>query len=134
MGPRCKEPCIKICDHKDEPEISALSNQCVIYQCTRFCLNRCRHTRCELRCNVECDRSPCYQKCTRRFECEHFCNGMCGEPCIDCLYCRKNELPNEIREAIAGSKVRYATFVQLECGHLFKTDLLDRHVENFKKK
>ena len=105
-----------------------------MYQCNRYCLHKCRHLRCGQRCKLECDRSPCNEKCTRRFQCEHYCNGVCGEPCIDCLSCRQQSLPNEIRKAISGRNMRYATFVQLECGHLFKTDVLDAHVENFRKK
>jgi hypothetical protein len=51
------------------------------------------------------------------------------------LICREKDLPSEIRKAISGRhNQRFATFVQLECGHLFKTDLLDEHVENFRKK
>jgi hypothetical protein len=90
--------------------------------------------RCGQRCRVECDHPPCNEKCTRRFECQHHCSAICGEPCIDCLSCRKKALPNEIQTAINGKNIRNATFVQLECGHLKKTDELDRHVENFKQK
>jgi hypothetical protein len=50
------------------------------------------------------------------------------------LSCREKNLPNEIRNAIRGRNIRNATFVQLECDHLFKTDVLDEHVENFRKK
>ncbi len=105
-----------------------------MHQCNRYCQNKCKHTRCGQRCRNECERLSCNEKCTRRFTCEHFCNGICGEPCIDCLSCREKDLPGEIRKAISGRNLRYATFVQLECGHLFKTDMLDEHVKNFKEK
>jgi hypothetical protein len=51
------------------------------------------------------------------------------------LVCREKDLPSEIRRAISGKKnLRNATFVELECGHLFKTDVLDAHVEAFQRK
>jgi hypothetical protein len=51
------------------------------------------------------------------------------------LSCRERDLPSEIRKAIGGPKnLRSATFVRLECGHLFKTDVLDEHVDNYKQK
>jgi hypothetical protein len=125
---------MKLCDHTDEPKLHGHHDQCNLYECRRFCLNKCKHMRCGQRCKLECDRPPCNEKCSRRFECEHYCNGICGEPCIDCLKCREKDLPREIREAIRGQYIRNTTFVQLECGHLFKTNVLDEHVENFKKK
>lgn len=125
---------MKICDHLDTPGVNDQSDHCVLYECRRYCLNKCKHMRCTQRCRTECDRPPCYEKCTRRLECEHHCNGICGEPCINCLSCREKELPMEIRRAISGrDNLRYATFVQLECGDLFKTEVLDEYVENFRK-
>ncbi|UJR28371.1 hypothetical protein I4U23_009614 [Adineta vaga] len=134
LGPRCELPYIKLCNHSDEPNIRNNISKCLIYQCMRYCLNRCKHTRCEQRCRAECDRVPCNEKCTRRFDCEHYCNGICGEPCIDCLHCRDKNLTKDISDVIRGQNLRYATFVQLECGHLFKPDVLDAHVESFKEK
>lgn len=90
--------------------------------------------RCTQRCKDTCDRPVCTEKCTRRFECEHYCNGICGEPCIDCLRCREKDLPTEIRNAIRKYGIRNATFVQLECNHLFETTELDAYVERFEKK
>jgi hypothetical protein len=124
---------MKACDHTDEPVVSHTSNQCVVYQCNRFCLNKCRHLRCEQRCRLECDRALCKEKCTRRFECQHYCFGTCGEPCMKCLKCHEADLPNEVRKAIRTENSRTLAFVQLECGHLIKSDVLDAHVEKFEK-
>ncbi len=134
VGPRCEQLYIKLCDHDDEPRIHSTNDRCVLYQCNRYCLNRCKHLRCGQRCRLECDRPLCYEKCSRRFECEHYCNAICGEPCIQCLVCRTKDLPNEIRKAINGRNLRNATFVELECGHLFKSNELDVHVETFENK
>ncbi|CAF3707173.1 unnamed protein product [Rotaria sordida] len=129
LGPPCEQQYMKLCDHPDEPRI--LPSQCLVYQCNRFCQYKCRHLRCGQRCKSECDRQPCNKKCTRRFDCEHYCNGICGEPCIDCLVCREKELPNEIQKIIRSKNIRYATFVQLECDHLFETNILDEYIEKF---
>ncbi|CAF4654475.1 unnamed protein product [Rotaria sp. Silwood1] len=133
LGPRCEQQYIKQCDHDDEPRISTRINECVIYQCNRYCQYKCKHFRCGQRCKNECDREICNKKCTRRFECEHYCNGICGEPCIDCLVCREKDLPNDIQKSIRQQNIRYATFVQLECNHLFQTAILDEYIENFEK-
>lgn len=134
LGPRCEQPYFKLCDHNDEPRALDALNQCIIHDCKRFCQNRCRHLRCGQRCNTECDRSSCNEKCSRRFACEHYCNAICGEPCIDCLRCRGGNLPDEIRRVIQVKSLRYATFVELECGHLFETGMLDAHVKVFQEK
>lgn len=134
LGPRCEQPYIKLCDHNDEPKIVGQQHTCLVHECLRYCLNRCKHMRCGQRCRIECERPPCYEKCSRRFDCEHYCNGICGEPCIKCLICHEKDLPSEIRRAISGRNLRNATFVELECGHLFKTDVLDAHVEAFQRK
>ncbi|CAM4789800.1 unnamed protein product [Rotaria magnacalcarata] len=133
IGPPCQEKYIKLCDHPDEPTVPRHANGCLVYECSRYCLNKCRHLRCTQRCKMECDRNPCREKCGRRFECEHYCNGICGEPCIDCLPCRIQTLPREIQKAIHSKNIRNATFVQLECGHLFETKILDKLVDNFEE-
>ncbi|CAF3489036.1 unnamed protein product [Adineta steineri] len=133
LGPRCTQPYIKICDHKDIPDIPFRSPKCAIYQCNRYCLNNCKHNRCSERCKNECDRLPCSSKCTRRLHDGHYCFGVCGEPCIACLNCRETELPDEIRAAINGRNKRNISFVELECGHLITTDKLDEHAQKFEQ-
>ena len=133
LGPRCEERYIKLCDHNDEPDVAIHRNECVIYGCNRYCLNKCRHGRCSKRCQYKCDRLPCNEKCTRRLQCEHYCNGICGEPCVDCLVCQVDNLPLEIRQATKRRGLRHFTVVKLECGHLFETVVLDKHVETFEK-
>lgn len=130
---RCQEPYMKLCAHQDEPRGSYREQQCFIHECTRFCQSKCKHTRCTQRCNIECDRPVCYEKCTRRFECEHYCNGVCGEPCPDCLTCRATPLPPDIRRATEGRKLRNAILVQLKCGHLIMAQALDEYIEKFKQ-
>ncbi|CAF4522009.1 unnamed protein product [Rotaria sp. Silwood2] len=133
LGPRCEQIYTKQCDHDDVPRMPGQINQCFVYQCNRYCQYKCRHLRCGQRCKNECDRATCNEKCTRRFECEHYCNGICGEPCIDCLVCRRSDLPSEIQKAIRQQGIRYATFVQLECNHLFETAILDEYIEKFEQ-
>ena len=134
LGPRCEQQCFKLCDHDDEPLARNLIFQCDIHECNRYCQSKCKHSRCGRRCRNECERSPCFEKCSRRFDCEHYCNGICGEPCIKCLVCRERSLPSEIRRVIQTKKLRFATFVELECGHLFETSMLDAHVKEFQEK
>ncbi|CAF1069393.1 unnamed protein product [Adineta ricciae] len=126
-----EELIVYLCGHSHEPSVSDSMLECSIHQCMRYCQNRCKHRRCSLRCKLECDCGPCIEKCSRRFQCDHYCNGVCGEPCIDCFSCRDTESKNAIRDAINGEKLRYAAFVQLECGHLFKASVLDEHVRIF---
>ena len=133
IGSRCTQEYFKLCAHDDTPKISSNLNLCEIYQCNRYCLNRCKHRRCDQRCKLECNSQSCKEKCSKRFDCDHYCNGVCGEPCIRCLICRERELPNDIRTELR-KNVRHSTFVQLECGHLFSTMILDEYVDNFQNK
>jgi hypothetical protein len=52
---------------------------------------------------------------------------------MKCLKCHEADLPNEVRKAIRTENNRTLAFVQLECGHLIKSDVLDAHVEKFEK-
>ena len=137
LGSRCEDKFMKICYHDHTPSVSTFLNKCEIYQCLRYCFSRCRHVeRCEHRCAEICPRQPCKNKCSVRFrECEHYCNGVCGEPCIPCLICRDPyQLPIDIKDSLRQNQIRRLILVELECGHLFKPASLDEHVENFLQK
>lgn len=124
---------MKICEHLDEPQTFVSFTPAHIHQCRRFCLNRCKHHRCSARCYEECNRTVCVEKCTRKLPCEHYCNRVCGEPCLDCLMCRWKQLPKNIQKELSGENVRHAAFVEFECGHIMSVAAFDQHFKDHEK-
>ena len=53
---------------------------------------------------------------------------------MDCLMCRWNDLPNDIRQQLRGKDIRYATFVEFECGHMMATYQFDEYFKDIKQK
>ncbi|CAF0914457.1 unnamed protein product, partial [Didymodactylos carnosus] len=130
---KCMERYFKLCDHTDIPPERTRSLQCDIHECNRYCLSKCKHSRCSRRCYDLCDRDKCDLKCGRKFPCGHYCNGICGEPCLQCLICNRQDLPHSVTKHLAKNNIRTATFVELECHHIILTEEIDQHVETFKQ-
>ncbi len=125
---------MKMCHHDHTPSVFNSLQECEIYECPRYCFSRCRHVeKCRHRCTETCPRRSCKNKCPIRFQqCEHYCNGVCGEPCIPCLHCQdRYQLPPEIQNAVRQGQTRHLILIELECGHLLRPALLDQHVEQF---
>jgi hypothetical protein len=86
---------------------------------------RCPHTRCTRRCSEPCDRARCDVPCVKIQPCGHECIGLCGEPCPTlCRVCDADQVDILTQETLGESDAD-ARFVQLECGHVAATTMLD---------
>ena len=130
---KCSEQCqMALCIHGDGT--CDLSHPCwticdIDAPCTRECCNKCPHIKCTLPCSEVCDVPSCGEHCTKTLKCKHYCPGLCGERCITaaCMTCNRKKFIDK------GSLSKGKNFnpeehhyVQLECGHFFIVDTLDK--------
>ena len=128
---RCSEQCqMALCIHGDGT--CDMSHPCwkiCDAPCTRECCNKCPHIKCTLSCSEVCDVPSCDKPCTKTLKCKHYCPGLCGERCITaaCMTCnRKRFIDKGSLSKGKNFKPQEHHYVQLECGHFFIVDMLDK--------
>ena len=124
--PSCSYRCERSCPH------SKCSHKCreSCTPCNRPCNWKCPHYKCTRKCYERCNRPRCYQACPRLNKCNHPCIGVCGEKCPDvCKLCDKEQFL-QLYVSLSQFKTKDdSTFIQLDCGHLFKRTELDPWVD-----
>ena len=124
--PSCSYRCEQFCQHKK------CSHQCQVpcKLCNKPCEWQCLHYKCTRKCYENCNRQRCYKPCPHFNKCHHPCIGVCGERCPNvCKICDK-ELFLELYVSLHQFKTKDdTTYIQLDCGHLFKRTELDPWVD-----
>lgn len=117
----CKKPCENQCVHSK----CGLSCGDPCIQCKEPCAWKCAHKECTRLCFEPCDRDACNEPCLKRLRCGHQCIGVCGERCPTiCRICDPTEVDTITLVPISESDTT-ATFVQLDCGHVFESCGID---------
>lgn len=126
-GENCP-PCKRKCDYQCcEAKCTLLCGE-KCYPCKAPCRYECPHSKCKLLCMEICDRK-CDLPCSKMNEiCGHPCIGVCGEKCPKlCRLCQKN---HEIFNIFFGEEdVEDARFYELQCGHIFEVNGLDKYMD-----
>ena len=124
--PSCSYRCERFCSHKK------CSHKCEqpCKPCHKPCDWRCTHFKCTRKCHENCNRPRCYEPCPRLNKCRHPCIGVCGERCPDvCKICDEEQFL-QLRVFINQFRAKNNTsYIQLDCGHLFKRTELDPWVD-----
>jgi len=124
--PSCSYRCERFCPHKK------CSHKCqdTCEPCHRPCNWQCPHYMCTRKCYERCNRQRCYHPCPHLKRCRHRCIGVCGEHCPDvCKICDKERFL-QLYVSLDRFKTKDdTTYIQLDCGHLFKRTELDPWVD-----
>ena len=124
--PSCSYRCERFCSHKK------CSHKCEqpCKPCHKPCDWRCTHFKCTRKCHENCNRQRCYKPCPRLNKCRHPCIGVCGERCPDvCKICDEEQFL-QLLVFINEFRTKHDTsYIQLDCGHLFKRTELDPWVD-----
>ena len=124
--PSCSFRCERFCPHKK------CSHKCQdpCKPCNKLCDWQCPHYKCTRECYERCNRPRCYEPCPRLNKCRHPCIGVCGERCPDvCKICDEEQFL-QLYVSLDRFKTKYdTTYIQLNCGHLFKRTELDPWVD-----
>eukprot|EP01114_Cavostelium_apophysatum_P013928 TRINITY_DN3479_c0_g1_i5.p1 TRINITY_DN3479_c0_g1~~TRINITY_DN3479_c0_g1_i5.p1 ORF type:complete len:1573 (+),score=432.49 TRINITY_DN3479_c0_g1_i5:735-5453(+) len=120
----CERPCSRVCSH------TSCRNSCgeLCQQCVEPCDWRCKHHKCTQSCYQVCDRPVCNKRCTKKLECNHRCNGLCGEECPPCKICDYKKMKDQLE--IMGELDKADLLYKLpDCGHVFPVfTFLDKHM------
>ncbi|CAK0864128.1 unnamed protein product, partial [Prorocentrum cordatum] len=120
----CAAPCARVCTHGHQC-LNSCHERCV--PCREPCKWRCIHLQCNKLCHEECDRPRCEQLCDKVLGCGHLCRGVCGEPCVRCVQCFRQEetcpLTLELLTKLPGK------LYELDCGHAFDLNMLDGYMD-----
>ena len=124
--PSCSYRCERVCPHKK------CSHKCQdpCKPCNELCDWQCPHYKCTRECYERCNRPRCYEPCPRLNKCRHPCIGVCGESCPDvCKICDEEQFL-QLYVSLDRFKTKDdTTYIQLDCGHLFKRTELDPWVD-----
>ena len=124
--PSCSYRCERYCPH------SKCSHKCreACIPCNKPCNWKCPHYKCTRKCYERCNRPRCYQPCPCLNKCNHPCIGVCGEKCPDVCKLCDEELFLQLYVSLSQYKTKDdSTYIQLDCGHLFKRTELDPWVD-----
>ncbi|CDW90094.1 UNKNOWN [Stylonychia lemnae] len=133
-GHICKDNCAKecsACEAKCETKCAHSKCQQKCYypckQCIEPCEIGCIHSKCSKKCHEPCDRQICNEPCPLKLKCEHDCIGLCGDICPQvCRICNKDDETFTIFFGLEDEPD--SRFVQIDCGHIFESQQLDRWV------
>ncbi|XP_033626581.1 NFX1-type zinc finger-containing protein 1-like [Asterias rubens] len=119
-GHRCSEMC---CDHELCSPHKLCNNSS-----KRFPPKSTKSFRCKHRSKART--TSCNLPCIQKLRCNHFCLGVCGEPCPPvCRICHKKDVAGKYPPGPIRPK---ETFIYLEdCGHLCETRFLDEMFAGF---
>ena len=123
--PSCSYRCERFCPHKK------CSHKCQdsCKPCNKHCEWQCPHYKCTRKCYERCNRQRCYEPCPRLNKCHHPCIGVCGEHCPDVCKICDEELFVQLYVSLEFKTKDDTTYIQLDCGHLFKRTELDPWVD-----
>lgn len=124
--PSCSHRCESFCPHKK------CSHKCQdpCKPCNNPCDWQCPHYKCTRKCHEKCNRPRCYEPCQRLNKCHHPCIGVCGERCPDvCKFCDEEQFLQLYVSLNQFKTKEDTTYIQLDCGHLFKRTELDPWVD-----
>ena len=124
--PSCSYRCESFCPHKK------CSHKCQdsCKPCNKHCEWQCPHYKCTRKCYERCNRPRCYKPCPYFNKCHHPCIGVCGERCPDVCKICDEELFLQLYVSLEQFKTKDdTTYIQLDCGHLFKRTELDPWVD-----
>ena len=124
--PSCSYRCERSCSHKK------CSHKCQdpCKACHKPCDWQCPHYKCTRKCYENCNRQRCYKPCLRLNKCHHPCIGVCGERCPDvCKVCDEEQFLQLYVSLNRFGTKDDTSYIQLDCGHLFKRTELDPWVD-----
>ena len=124
--PSCSYRCESFCPHKK------CSHRCQdpCKPCNNPCDWQCPHYKCTRKCHEKCNRPRCYEPCQHLNKCHHPCIGVCGERCPDvCKLCDEEQFLQLYVSLNRFETKDDTTYIQLDCGHLFKRTELDPWVD-----
>ena len=123
---KCADECSPNCKMCDQP--SSLRSR---LGCARISMEPSQQRRISV-CKHKTKKSQlwtnkCTLPCSQKLPCNHFCIGVCGEPCPPfCIICNKTSI---VGNSPQGRLRPRDTFIYLQdCGHICETRLLDKMV------
>ena len=142
----CDADCDYCCSHTNRKH--PCRSTCPRQRCSSPCnwQIECTHGAdvCTKACNEPCETSPCDHPCPKPLPCKHPCEGVCGEACLTvCRNCHGKasgkKKTSKAKHSCYTSKFTKQLgcelpvkenyrFLQLDCGHIFEVDYMDRHM------